>query len=83
MAVKKPITCCPHCGSDEGLYTKCVYREVICLLDFNGKEQDNSEMYDNADVEAGRIIFCQHCHKSICRLSTFEKHWKEASHERY
>lgn len=74
--MKKRITCCPHCGSAEGFYTLSTYKDIPYNLGFDGKEQNNSEMYDNATVHNGLLAYCQNCGKVICRLSTLKKQWE-------
>lgn len=71
--MKRLMTECPHCGSDWGIYTKCTYHEVRYCEGFAGEEQDNGEMFDNARVTGGHLVYCQNCDKVICRLSTLEK----------
>lgn len=75
MAQRKPITCCPHCGSTEGVFLKITIRQVEYYTGFFGEQQDNSEMYDNAVSSQGRMVYCQECRKPICRLETMEKQW--------
>lgn len=74
---RKKITRCPHCGSDEGVFTKTTFVNVPCYLKFNGEEMDNTEMYDNAeDVRGGAMVYCRSCRKTVCRLSTIMEQWK-------
>lgn len=74
----KAITSCPHCGSDEGIMTKTTLVNIPWMCGFNYEEQDNGEMYDNAqDSYGGKMCYCQSCGKAIARLSTFQKQWKE------
>lgn len=74
--MKKKITCCPHCGGTEGIYTLSTYKEVRYNLEFSGEEQFNGEMYDNATIYNGNLAYCQSCNKVICRLSTLKKQWE-------
>lgn len=75
---KNPITCCPHCGSTEGLYTKTTYINVPHCFGFNNEAQNNVEMYDNAeDYRGGETAYCQDCHRAVCRMSTLRKQWGE------
>lgn len=79
---RKPITRCPHCGSDKGIFTKHTLANIRWGCGFGGEEQDNQEMYDEAQsVSGGRIAYCQNCKKAICRFSTLEKQWKEQENE--
>lgn len=75
MKKTKKITCCPHCGSTEGVFTKMTLRNVRHFVGFAGEEQDNTEMYDSAIQEGGDIAYCQNCKKPICRMSTLRKQW--------
>ena len=73
MSKKGPITCCPHCGSAMGFYTLSNYMRVAYKTSFDGKERDNSEMYDNAEIRGGNTAYCLECNKVICRVSTLQK----------
>lgn len=74
--MRKPITRCPHCGSDEGVYMKSTYVNVPFRIGFMGEEQDNGEMYDNTEkITGGELVYCQSCDKIICRTSTMRKQW--------
>lgn len=75
--MKKKITRCPHCGSEEGIFTKATLKCVRHFCGFNGEEQDNSEMYDDAVQIGGEIAYCQECLKPICRMSTLRAQWGE------
>lgn len=66
---------CPHCGSNEGIFTKSTLKNVRHFCGFGGEEQDNSEMYDDAVQIGGEIAYCQECLKPICRMSTLRKRW--------
>lgn len=74
--MRKKITCCPHCGSDQGIFTRTVYRNVICNIGFDGEEQENYGMYDNVRPEQGKIAYCQECGEPICRMSTLRAQWR-------
>lgn len=79
----KRITCCPHCGSEDGIYCKVSLIDVIYYIGFDGKPQYNGEMYDSAkEIRYGRIAYCQNCDKSICRMSTMDRQWAEEHNER-
>lgn len=76
---RKPITCCPHCGSTEGIVTMTSYIRVPYFIGFDGVEQENSEMYDNAErIDGGGTAYCQSCGKAVCRTSTLVKQWEDA-----
>lgn len=75
---RKSITCCPHCGSEEGIYTKQTLVNIPWCCGFMGEEQENTEMYDNAEKSInGSMVYCQSCGKAICRLSTIQKQWEQ------
>lgn len=77
MSRRKPITCCPHCGSTDGILTKTTLVNIPYYIGFDGEEQFNGEMYDNAEGrEGGCVAYCQNCGKVICRVSTLEKQWE-------
>ncbi len=75
---QKQITCCPYCGSTEGLYRKDTYVvNVLCRFSFDNEEQDNSEMSDNAkEIRKGETAYCQKCHRAVCRMNTLRKQWR-------
>lgn len=63
---------CPHCGSDWGVYLKMDLFNVPRNIGFDGKEQYNGEMYDNAERTVEKpTVYCQKCGKPICRWFTF------------
>ncbi|OUQ76387.1 hypothetical protein B5E43_11735 [Flavonifractor sp. An100] len=77
MSRRKPITCCPHCGSKQGVFTKTTYVNVPYCIGFDGEEQYNGEMYDNAERhDGGMMAYCQSCGKPVCRLTTMQKQWR-------
>lgn len=79
MSKRKPITCCPHCGSTEGIYTKNTLVNVPYYIKFDGTDEFNGEMYDNAEtLRGGELAYCQNCDKVICRMSTLRKQWEES-----
>lgn len=49
MSRRKLITCCPHCGSTEGIVTKTTLINVPWCVGFDGTPGYNGEMYDNAE----------------------------------
>lgn len=76
MSRRGPITCCPHCGSTMGIFTKMTYINVPYCVGFDGEEQYNGEMYDNAEkFKGGAMAYCQSCGKPVCRTSTLQKQW--------
>lgn len=74
--MSKKIVMCPHCSSDDGVYTKTTYVNVPYFFHFNGDPQDNSEMYDNVEsFSGGKTVYCQNCNKPICRYNTLKRQW--------
>ena len=74
--MKKKIDRCPHCGGTDGIFRKMTLRNVRHFCGFNGEEQDNSEMYDDAVSLGGEMAYCQECLKPICRISTLRAQWE-------
>lgn len=78
MSSRKPIMRCPHCGSTEGIFTKTTLVNIPFYVGFDGSEQFNGEMYDNAEGRrGGELAYCQNCEKVVCRMSTLRKQWDE------
>lgn len=48
---------------------------MIHNIGFDGEEQENYEMYDEATIEQGKIAYCQECGEPICRMSTLRAQW--------
>ncbi len=62
----RKITCCPHCGSKEGFFTRTDYIGVPYQHGYNGEELDNGEMYDKAlEYRTRRYAYCISCEKPI------------------
>ena len=71
---REPLSCCPHCGSTEGVFTRTTLFGVPWNLNFDGTPGYNADMYDNAlRIRGGETVYCQSCGKVICRLSTWRK----------
>lgn len=69
MAARETITCCPHCGSEEGFITKSDYLGVPYKVNFKGEPLNNYEMYDQTDyIRNHRDVACIACGKKICTL---------------
>lgn len=78
----KRITCCPHCGSEEGYYTLSDYVNVQLRQGFDGSELDNSDMFSECyDIRNHRYAYCIDCEKVICNAKTiFRQIESEADH---
>ena len=64
-----PIDFCPHCGSNEGFYTKMQARgSVINRMNFDGSEAENGDMYEGLRFVGGEYAWCQHCHKRLFKM---------------
>jgi len=77
----KLIDKCPHCNGTEGVYMLNDYKHVPWKMGFDGSEQDNGDMYDQAYVTGGKNIYCLECDKLICRTSTFDKHLRQLAEQ--
>ena len=68
----QPLTECPHCHSDCGVFTKIDLINVPKNYNFDGTEAYNGEMYDNAEKIIDKpTVYCQKCGKAICRWDKF------------
>lgn len=64
------LTCCPHCGSDEGYYTKdYVSGSCNTRYNFDGTVEDNGDMYESLTHKCGKVAYCSSCHKKIGRMT--------------
>ena len=67
----KRITCCPHCGSEEGCCTLSDYINVMLGQGFDGSELDNSDTFSECwDIHNHRYAYCIECGKVICNART-------------
>lgn len=57
---------CPFCGYDEFYETEYVYGTTRWRSRFDGKEADNSDLYDGLRIKdsSGRI-YCDNCNKFL------------------
>ena len=72
MANRKFVSC-PHCGSEEGYYTKIDYLRVRADFDFDGNPiySSGSGIPNSAEERReGKLAYCADCDKVICRLTT-------------
>ena len=67
------LICCPHCGSDSGYYTKD-YISGPCWFyhNYDGKEADNSSMYEFTNRRQGKVAYCPDCNKRIALIKDLE-----------
>ena len=67
---KAPIDKCPHCGSNDGYYTKD-YISGTCRFNhnFDGSEAYNGEMYNNLTREQGKFAYCTDCNKRLFKIA--------------
>ena len=67
-----PIKECPHCHSNMGVYTKSDLINVPHRYNFDGSDDYNGEMYDNAEKTIWKpTVYCQNCDKRICSWYEF------------
>lgn len=75
--MRSKIDRCPHCGSNEGIFTKTTLVNVPYYIGFDGSAEFNGEMYDNAEKTiGGETAYCQSCGKIVCRMKTIKKQWR-------
>lgn len=61
-----PIESCPHCGSDEGYYTKdYVVGRTNHNYNFDGSEAENGDYYEFLKHKRGKIAYCKNCDKKL------------------
>lgn len=61
---------CPHCGSDEGYYTKMqVTGSVRYHIGFDGSERENGDMYEYLRHKGGNVAYCSNCNKKLFKLN--------------
>ena len=65
---------CPKCLEIiEEYYTKDYVRgTALHILRFDGKEADNSELYDCLSHEEGKVAYCLLCHGYIRKVKELE-----------
>lgn len=66
---KAPISECPHCGSDEGYYTKSQVSGVVSYRhNFDGSEQDNTDAYTLLKHKKSKYTYCIACEKRLFKV---------------
>ncbi|MGG3871643.1 hypothetical protein [Brevibacillus laterosporus] len=66
---KTTMEVCPHCGSDEGYYTKMqVSGSVRYFIGFDGSERENGNMYGSINHQGGKVAYCANCNKRLFKL---------------
>lgn len=64
-----PIDNCPHCGSDEGFYTKVqVSGTTRYCYNYDGSEAENSELYESCSHKGGKYAYCLKCGKRLFKM---------------
>lgn len=64
-----PISICPHCGSNEGYYTKDNFRgRTEFAHKYDGAFADNSEMYSQLLHVQGKYAYCLSCRKRLFKI---------------
>jgi hypothetical protein len=71
---KAPIDKCPHCGSDNGFYTKDTVKagHLRYFYNYDGEEADNGDMWDSVRVEQGKYAYCNECHKRLFPITDYK-----------
>lgn len=60
------IKCCPHCGSEDGYYTKdYISGSSYFYVKFDGSEADNGHMYEHLTHKRGKRAYCAECDRYI------------------
>lgn len=71
MSTIKDYDCCPHCGSDEGYYTKeRAQGTIIYRRNYDGSEYENGDMYScvSGAKGTGKWAYCLNCDKKIALM---------------
>lgn len=59
------LAACPYCGCDE-YYTRQYTTGTIYFAErFDGKEADNTNMYDTLDYHEGVKAYCRSCNRYL------------------
>lgn len=67
--LKNKVKECPHCGSEDGYYTKdYVKGHARYFFNFDGEEADNTEYYEGIQIESGKVAYCTHCNRKIFKM---------------
>ena len=73
MSFVATIQECPHCGSDEGYYTKeQVHGTIKVRYNFNGSEAENGDMYDSIKYTGGKVAYCLECNKQLFKMDSLK-----------
>ncbi|MBP1176755.1 hypothetical protein JOE49_004007 [Paenibacillus sp. PvR133] len=68
-----PVERCPHCGNEEGFYTKDFSSGAIrTRYNFDGTEADNTELYSGLRHKMGKKAHCSKCDKVVFDMSEYE-----------
>ena len=73
MKIDSNITECPYCGYDEYYIKQYIKGKLSYYKRFDGKEADNSDMYDYLDAKnISKYAWCGWCHKRLFKLDNLE-----------
>lgn len=68
--IKAPLDECPHCGSNEGYYTKVqISGSSIWRHNFDGSEHENGDFHESLSYEYSKFAYCIDCDKRIFRMA--------------
>lgn len=59
------LKCCPFCGSEEFYERRRAYGTVCYNMRFDGKEADNSCMYDSLNYSWNGKVWCAECDRYL------------------
>lgn len=64
-----PISNCPHCGSEEGYYTKDYMSGSFQYRhNYDGTVAENGDMYDTLTTTQSKYAYCLTCRKRLFRM---------------
>lgn len=63
---------CKHCGHDVAIIKSRTHGYVHLRIGFNGKDVDNSEMYDDLVYRQPKYAYCEHCGKRAFKIEKEE-----------
>lgn len=61
---------CPFCGYDEYYHKNYLFGTSWYGMRFDGKEADNTEMYDGLSAKYGKKAYCRNCNRLLGDLET-------------
>ena len=69
--MKKELTCCPYCGSEEFYTVQKVSGKIYYNERFDGKEAENGSLYEGLTYKSGsKYAYCTACNKRLFKLTS-------------